>query len=291
MPGLGSNQILKLSGTAEATYGATIGEPAFAVIGLVEDGDVGGKTNINKIFGIGAQGYQAAFAGIVENSLRATLVSPTAAEMNKAITRTAAGALRSYNFVAGQGGEAWKGVGLKWDSMDLEIDSDNPLKCSLSGMFKSIIDDDDAASGHDPTPITLWRPQGLVLTIGGIEDADVVSCRISVKNNLSTQGVANAALAGNKRVIKYLKEGSLEVDATIQTYTAPPFELEDDDLGCEASNASLVLTFTDLCGGGTPDTLTITCSNGTMIETRQPLKANEYTDYTLGYTFEGISIA
>ena len=288
----GANQILKYHATPEDPYGETIVTTDWTTLGLIESGDISGKTSINKIYGIGSAAAQARFAGVVNNTLNCVLVSPTDDVMNLAITRTL-GILDSFNFVAGQGGAAWKGVGLKFDTLDLDIDSENPLKVTMGGIFKSVVDIVDPETAEAATPI-LWQPQGLVLSLDpGGEDALVSSCKISVKNNLSSQAVAHYDEAGLNRTIGLLKEGNFEIDATIQTFTAPAaWDLEDDDLACAGNEIDLVLTFIDLCGGAytTPGSLVITCSGGIIIEKSQPLKPNEYTDYSVGMTFTDITI-
>jgi len=299
MPGTGTNQILKIANGAEVNYGDDDGEAFLcSPIGIVEDGEVAGRTGLTKIFGIGSDGYQAIFAGAVENSLRAVVPCPSQIQMNKAITRTN-GILGSFNFLVGlaTGANAWHGCGLKWDSLDLEVDSTNPLKATLAGIFKSILTVDNTTVGHDPGTVKVWHPQALELKIGDAPtlDVDIMSCRIGVRNNLTAQNVANAPIAGAKRVLKYLKEGNLEIDATIETLTVPeihPTELQADGFGCGLP-VELQLKFTNLCPAmpTVPEVLTILCEGGVFTELTQPLRPGEYVNWTVGATFQTITIS
>lgn len=283
----GAAQILKLS-DAETNYGEIITSPAYAVAGIVTGGDVGAKTSINKIRGIGSTAPQGKYPAKVDNTLKFDVTAPSAEILNKGIARND-GVLDSFNFVAGVGGDAWKGVGLKVNSVDLDIDDENPLKASFDCIFKSLLANTDDEEDHDPNNPPIWRRDGLVLTIGGNPDLDLVSCKISVKNNLTGKGVDNS-VTDQKRVIRVLEEGDQEIDVTITTYAAPTFNLEKDGFGCGAGDLTLVATFTDLCGGPTPSTLTITCTGGVYLEKRQPLKPNEYIDYSIGMSFDTITI-
>jgi hypothetical protein len=284
----GAAQVAKLS-QAEATYGETIAVPSYAVVGIVTGGDIGSKTSFTKIRGIGSVAPQGKYPGKVENSLKLDITAPGATVLNKGIVRTD-GVLASYNFVAGVGTTAWRGVGLKANSVDLDIDDENPLKASFDCIFRSLLPATVDASGHDPSDPPIWRRDGLVLTIGGVEDTDLVSCKISVKNNLTGKGINNTT-TNQKRIIGVLEEGDQEIDVTIQTYSAPTFNLEADGYGCGTGDVTLVATFTDLCGGATPDTLVITLTGGVYLEKRQPLKPNEYVDYSIGMSFDTITIA
>jgi len=288
MPTNGQNQIFKLHEAAESTYGETIGSPTWAVIGIVEDGEIGQKSDIKKVFGIGSQVAQAKYPGKVDNSVRVVLPAPTAAQLNRAITRTD-GALDSYNFAAGVETAAWHGVGLKWNTLTLDLPEEDPLKATLDGIFKSILAATVSSAGHSPATVPIWRRDGLVLKINTVEDTDLVSCNISIKNGLTAKGVDNAT-TNQRRTLKYLTEGPLEIDCTIQTYAAPSFNLEADTQGCVSGDITLEATYTDVCGGGTPGTLVITLTGGAYIEKRQPLKPNDYVDYSIGLSFTDITI-
>jgi hypothetical protein len=281
---LGSNQIAKIS-AAEASYGETVGTPGWAALGIVSGGEIGGKTSYQNIFGIGSATAQAGYGGKVENDLKIDLVAPTAAQMNKAITRTD-GVLGSYNILVGDKDAAWRGVGLKWDVLTIEVDSENPLKASLGGIFKSILAAAVSGQTHAPGTLPLWVPEGLVLEVNDTPDTELLSCSINYKNNLKRKNAANGSNVP-RRTLSALSEGQIEIDVTIQTMTAPSFDLEAD---CPLRTHTLDLTFTDLCGGGTPGTLVISLTGGMYIEKRQPLVPDGEVDYSIGMTFQAMTI-
>lgn len=286
MPNSGKNQVVKVC--AEATYGETVATPTWVLVGVVEDGEIGGKFDLNKYFGIGSAAPQIRTPGKVDNTARVSIISPTAAILNQAITRTD-GFLTSYNVAMGvslDSVDAWRGVGLKWNNLSLEVNDTDPLKASLDGILKSQVDS-VGTDGYSPTVAHIWERSGAVLTIGG-SAFDFVNCKIDVKNNLNAKGVDNST-TDHKRVLAELEEGGLEIDATIQTYTEPTFNLEADCVTDD--NITMVLTFTDLCDdSGTPVPLVITCTGGIYVEKRQPIKPNEYVEYSIGINFSGITI-
>lgn len=294
---IGSNQIMRVASEG-ANYGTAVNTPTWLVLGLTTDGEIGAKTNINKIYGIGQAGFQAKYAGPVDNNIRCTLVSPTAAVMKYATTRTL-GLLESFNVIAGDGvNGAWVGYGLKFDSLDIEVDMEKPLQATMSGIFKTLTEfsaaDTEAPVEGDTEPAHLWQPQGLALTQsigGGSPDtlALVSAVRVNIKNNLSVQNTISP-----DRTLSILKEGNFEVDVTLQTYDneyVEAIDLEDIAFACAGSDVELVMTFTDVCDTSTtPATLTVTCSDGTFLEKRQPIKANEYAEYSVGMTFDTVDI-
>ena len=287
MPTNGQNQVFKLHETAESTYGETIGTPTWAVFGIVEEGEVGSATELKRIYGIGSGSAQGQYPGLVNNTVRVVAAAPTAAQINKAITRTA-GSLGSFNFIAGLGTAAWRGTGLKWNTVTFDLPEEDPLKVTFDGIFKHLLASTVSSTGHSPSSPVIWRRDGLVLKIDDVEDTDLVSATINLRNNLQPKGVDNST-ADQARVLKYLAEGPLEIDATIQTYAAPSFNLQADTHGC--SGITLVATYTDVCGGGTPSTLVITLTGGVYVEKRQPLRPNDYIDYSIGMAFTGITVA
>lgn len=290
---VGSEQLLQV--IAETEYGVAVESPTgkWVALGLTEDGEIGAKTSLTKLYGIGSKTFQAKYAGTVENTVRCTLVSPAATQLNYAITRDEDGLLSSFNVAAGKEGAAWLGYGLKFDTLDLEISEEKPLQASMAGIFKTLATTEDttAVVADQEAPTNLWVPDGLVLTYGGAPDTLVSACRVNIKNNLSPKYTLNGG-----RVLALLTEGNFDVDATIQTYEPDSslgsvIDLEDELLACSANDITLVATFTDVCDtASTPATLVITCSGGTYIEKRQPLKANEYAEFTIGITFEDVTI-
>ena len=102
---LGSNQVMRV--VAESAYGTAVeGTPTWIPLGLTTDGDIGSKTFVTKIYGIGQATPQAKHAGKVDNDVKCTLVSPSASILNYAVTRTA-GVLGSFNVAAGDAAGAW----------------------------------------------------------------------------------------------------------------------------------------------------------------------------------------
>lgn len=284
----GRNQIAMLS-AAEAAYGETVGTPAWATLGIIEGGEMSSKTQINDIVGIGSDTPQGRWPDAVDNEVRVDLAVPTAAQMNKAITRTS-GELASYNILVGDTATAGRGVGLKWNRLQGKIPEKGIFSATLDGIFKSLL----AATVSEAvalasTPV-IWRRDGLVLTVGGSEDEDLIAMDFSVNNNLERKGVDNA-VANQARVLKYLVEGKCDIEATIQTMSRPSFNLEADTFGCAAADVDVVATFTDLCGGGTPGTLVITLTDGQYIEKRAPLVPGKGVDYSIALKFKSITIA
>jgi hypothetical protein len=283
----GNLQVLKLC-AAESTYGETVSNPTWAPIGLIiTGGENASEVEIEKHYGIGSEIAQAMIPGEVSNSLRAELVAPTAAAMNMAVTRTS-GVLGSYNFIAGQGGTAKRGVGLKFNSLSVDIPEKGGLKATLDGIYKSLltatVDSDWAA----PSTTPVWRRDGCVLTVAGSADTEFISAQFTVGNNLSKHGQDNST-ANQKRVLKALLEGGLDISATIQTMTAPTFNLEADVLGC--TPITLTAVFTDLCGGGTPGTLTFTLEGGVYKRKAEPLVPGGVVNYSVVIEFTEITIA
>lgn len=282
---LGDNQVFKLSG-AESSYGETIVNPTWGVVGIAESGDIGSTTSEKKIYGIGSQAFQARYAGKVENEVRVEIACPSAAILNPALVRTA-GVLASYNCAVGAGTGAWRGVGLKWNTLALELDSENYLKATLEGIFKSLLATTVATEGHDPGDVVIWQPDGLVLSVAGAPDTELQSFKINVNNNLQRKYVANSTNVP-KRTLKYLREGAQDIEVSLQTLSEPSFDLEAD---CPGHAVTLSAVFTDLCGGATPDTLTIALTGGAYKGKKQPLKPNSEVDYSIDMTFDTITIS
>jgi hypothetical protein len=283
----GNTQLLKLSG-GESTYGETIAVPTWTPLGLiVAGGEDTNEVELEKIYGIGSEIAQAMIPGEVSNSLRAELVAPTAAAMNMAVTRTS-GVLGSYNFLSGAGGAAERGVGLKWNSLNVDIPEKGGLKATLDGIYKSLlaaaVDEDYEA----PTATPVWRRDGCVLTVAGSADTEFVSASISVNNNLSKHGQDNS-VSDQVRTFKALMEGGLDIQATIQTLTKPTFNLQASTLGC--TPITLTAVFTDLCGGGTPGTLTFTLEGGVYKRKARPLVPGAAVNYSVVIEFTEITIA
>ena len=288
MPNKGSEQLVKLSG-AETTYGAVVETPTWGVIGLVTGGERSSKGNIENVFGIGSATAQAVYAKRGENNFNCDIVSPTAAILNGAVVRTA-GALDSYNALVGPNGAARKLTGLKWNSLNIKVPEEGVMEASLEGIFKNLIIATVNETGHNPGTVKLWRRDGLVLTVAGAEDDGLVSMDIKISNNLERKGTDNAT-TNQKRSHAFLAEGNLNIDATIQTYTAPTFNLESDAYGCAAGDITVVATFTDMCGGASPSTLVITLTGGQYTEAKEPITPNKDIEYTIGINFTGITIA
>lgn len=283
----GNVQVLKLS-EAESTYGETIANPTWTPVGLiVAGGEYSAEVEMEKVYGIGSEIAQAMIPGEVSNALRAELVAPTAAGLNMAVTRTA-GVLGSYNFVAGVGATADRGVGLKWNQLTIDIPEKGGLKATLDGIFKNwlVATVNSPFEAPDETPV--WRRDGAVLSVAGTPDTEFITAQITLNNNLTKHGQDNS-VSNQKRVLKHLMEGGKDIQATIQTATKPTFNLEADTLGC--TGITMVATFTDLCGGGTPGTLVVTCTGGVYKRKAAPLVPGGAVNYSVVIEFEDISIS
>jgi len=144
---------------AESSYGTVPVSPDYKELGIVTGGNVGIRTNVVDIYGIGAATPQSSMMGKVEGSLRAEVTNPSATTLNQAITRTS-NVLTSYSFVVGNKDAAWGGSGLKWNTLELESDSDNPLKATMEGIYQWIYDAAASEDAHDPENIKIWQPEG-----------------------------------------------------------------------------------------------------------------------------------
>jgi len=286
VPESGVLQIVKLSGAAETVYGETITVPGWSAVGIVTGSEIGVRFEDNKIFGIGSKGPQARFAGKPESTLRLELPAPTSAILNLAIPDVDGLLPIGYNFLVGQGLTPWRGVGLKFNTLDLEINETTPLRATMEGIFKAIVAS-DASAGHDPGTPVVWAMEGLTFNIGGGDpEKGLVSARISVRNNLTGKATADSDNVP-LRSISFLQEGNLEIEGTFETYDVPTFSLFDN---CPASDVEVQLVLVDICGVGTPAHLYITLTGGMYNDKRQPIRPNEFIAYTVGMTFSGIRI-
>lgn len=297
MPELGTNQAFKV--VAEATYGETVSNPTWVTVGIVNDGNIEGSSKTNNIMGIGSDAPQAKYQGRVENQAQVKLVSPSATIMNQAITRTL-GVLGSYNIGVGQNDEAWHGVGMKWNSLAIDIPEEGPIEVTMEAMFKSILEAAVDVGEHTVTGVHLFEKDGLVVSVGTttytdgvptggtsyVEDDEYVNGSINFTNNLER---VYAGSRTPKRCLSDLMEKNPDITSVINTYTPPAFNLEED---CPDDDIALKYVFTDLCDtGGTPTTLTIQLLGGSYNRKNQPVKPNSYVDYTYGLDFTHIIIS
>jgi len=120
---------------------------------------------------------------------------------------------------------------------------------------------------------------------------DLLTVRISIRNNLTSFGVGGSAATEDnlERAIKGIKEGNYEVEATITAYD-PPSDTDVEGMFapmCVSDGTfDMVLVFTELCGS-TPATLTISCYGGVYTNMEQPIKPNDYVDYSYTIRFMG----
>ena len=283
---LGTKQLLKYDDAPESSYGEIIAVPDWELVGVVTGGSAQAQTDMRHVYGIGSKSSQAQYPTSVDNSMRANIFAPTADIINLGIP--SGGELSSYNFLIGADDEAnshvWRGVGLKVDTMTLEADPDNPLALSMEGIFQALIAQTfDGAHGYAPDTPHIWRFDGLTLTVGEVEDTEKVRLSINVRNNLQRKGMTTVDNGEDDRyrVCQYLREGDLEIEATVGTWDIPGIDLEDETYGC--SNAlELEAVFVDLCDtSSVVETLTITLGDGNYISHDNPLAPNDYPEYSL----------
>lgn len=293
MPQSGDEQVWMVS-EAEATYGEEITSPTFAAVGFVGGGEAAASTEDKSKEGIGRS--LILWPGRVENSARVEVTAPSADVINYAVRDLATGVLPSYNIAVGQHDAAWRGVGAMADGFDLTISAEEePLGMTMDWLYQSLLTALEDAGDADPEDPTLWLPSGLVVSIGTttwtdgvpsggsyVPDTDFISGSISLKNNIERK------YSGGSRVCSNLKPKRQVIESTIMSYALPTFNLE---AACPSRQVAVKYVFTDVCGGATPDTLTVELLGGIYRGKTLPVKPWDDIDYQIRLGFTAIIVS
>lgn len=149
------------------------------------------------------------------------------------------------------------GVGHAWQLPDTKIDT-MELTCEAGGLLQANFDLVSIGLLSEPTNLVAanlaakpleWE-EGVILKGGAPYECQ--SIRISLNHNLDPKHVLyGTAPTANKRAPKYLVEGNEVITFETGRYAKTGINLQADTL----AEFALVATFTDIAGGGSPNTI------------------------------------